>query len=665
MRKKASTVKVNDSEVKASAQKPKKNLVVPEPSLIAGSTTLDNIMEVKADVSDDFQNTDTYSQVPGTRRNRAATITRSTQYANIEGGIVPFIYSGGRGNYTSNISIRDGIILCQKAYYNYPIFRNTIDLMTEFSCSPIYFSGGNAQSRRFFEAWAERVNLWKLQDSFFREYFRSGNVFMYKLNATFKKEDMMTITQLMGATERDVPIRYVVLNPADIQSIGSASFIAPRYVKVLNDFEMQLLTNPKTDEDKELAKKIREFAQIQDTVKISQANAYLVFYLDPDKVKAVFYKKQDYEPFSVPMGFPVLRDINWKQELKNIDMAISRTVQQAVLLVTMGNDEIGMPSKQQIQALTNIFQNESVGRILVADYTTKVQFVIPEIAHILDPKKYEIVDKDIREGLNSILAGNDKYANSQTKVEVFLSRLKHSREAFMNQFLLPEVKEIAKELGFKSVPTPRFTDVDFKDDDVLARTYSRLIEIGVLTPEEGLTAINTGRLPTPEESVENQRKLAEYHNEGLYQPVLNNPNLLIPGGEGAGRPPGTGGTPKAQTKVTPVGKGSPAGPKKKISATRVAENLAKFDLLAASVETTLKDKFNKKKLSKEQKKIVAEVAETIGINESPDKWLESIAEYINNPVQLTENFTEVQEIAEKHGVDIKTALLLMHSEIEE
>jgi len=664
MRKKATTVKGKDLEIKASEGKPKKNLVIPEPSLIAGSTTLDDMTQIKADASDDFYNTDTYSQVPGTRRNRASTITRTSQYANIEGGIVPFIYSGGRGNYTSNVSIRDGIILCQKAYYNYSAFRNTIDLMTEFACSPVYFSGGNAQSRRFFDAWAERVNLWKLQDSFFREYFRSGNVFMYKLNATFKKEDMMTITQLMGATEKDVPIRYVVLNPADIQSIGSASFIAPRYVKVLNDFEMQLLTNPKTDEDKELATKIREFAQIQDTVKISQANAYLVFYLDPDKVKAVFYKKQDYEPFSVPMGFPVLRDINWKQELKNIDMAISRTVQQAVLLVTMGNDEIGMPSKAQIQALTNIFQNESVGRILVADYTTKVQFVIPEIGHILDPKKYEVVDRDIKEGLNSILLGDEKYASAQSKVEVFLSRLKHSREAFMNQFLLPEVKEIAKELGFKSVPTPRFKDVDFKDDNVLARVYSRLIEIGVLTPEEGMTAIDTGRLPTAEESVENQRKLAEYHKEGLYQPVLNNPNLLVPGGaSGAGRPAGTGGTPKTQSKITPVGKGAPTT-KQKISATRVAENLSKFDLLAATIENTLKEKFNKKKLSKEQKKIVGEVAETIGINESPDKWIESIAEYINSPVQLTDNFSEVQEIAEKHGVDTKTALILMHSEIE-
>ena len=34
--------------------------------------------------------------------------------------------------------------------------------------------------------------------------------------------------------------------------------------------------------------------------------------LDQEKVIPIFYKKQDYEPFSVPMGFPVLEDINWK-----------------------------------------------------------------------------------------------------------------------------------------------------------------------------------------------------------------------------------------------------------------------------------------------------------------------------------------------------------------
>jgi hypothetical protein len=682
MTQKGKSQEPTEVKAKVTKEKKKKNTSFVAPSLIEGSVKLDSQAEVVASNWGGMGGADYYDDDAldyggngaSVRRNRAATITRSERYSNIEGGVVPFIYSASRGKYTSNISIRDAIILCQKCYYNFAVFRNTIDLMTEFSCSPIYFTGGNAQSRKFFEAWANRVNLWRLQDEFYREYYRSGNVFLYKLNAIFNKNDLAAITDVVtAAKDKEVPIRYIILNPADIQSIGSASFISPRYVKVLNDFEMQVLTNPKTDQEKDLAKRIQEFGQLQETVKTAQSQTYLVFYLDPDRVKAVFYKKQPYEPFGVPMGFPVLQDINWKQELKNIDMAISRTIQQSILLVTMGNDEIGMPTAKQVANLKNIFQNESVGRILVTDYTTNAKFVIPEIDKLLDPKKYQIVNEDIKNGLNNVLVGDEKYANSSTKVEMFLARLKHAREVFLNEFLLPEIKFIGEQLGFKSVPTPRFKDADFRDDPNLARIYSRLMEIGVLTPEEGITALETGRLPLPEESIEHQKKLHEYHEEGLYQPLLNNPNLLVPPtaktedgapatqnkavNKGmAGRPPGTG-TPKSVNNVGKIGK--------KISAQDVASNLARFDLLEGSIENYLKEKFKKKKLGKEQKEIVKEIAETIAINEKPEKWLESIATYINQPVQVSENLNEVQEISERHGVDIKTAILLMHSQIEE
>ena len=479
--------------------------------------------------------------------------------------------------------------------------------MTEFSCSPIYFTGGNAQSLKFFQAWGEKINLWKFQDMFFREFYRSGNVFVYKLNATFTKDEMMLISEVSAAKQQEIPVRYIILNPADIQSIGSASFVTPRYVKVLNDFEMQVLTNPQTDEDKQLAKRIQDFGNLKTGVKLSQANQYLVFYLDPERVKGVFYKKQDYEPFSVPMGFPVLEDINWKQELKNIDMAISRTVQQAILLVTMGNDEIGMPTKDQITNLKNIFLNESVGRILVTDYTTQVKFVIPEIDKILGPHKYEVVDRDIRYGLNNILVGEEKYANSSTKVQVFVARLKHARESFLRDFLIPEMKNISKKLGFKSIPTPRFENIDFRDEYTLSRIYARLVEYGALTPEEGITAIETGRLPLPEESVESQKRLSKLQDEGLYQPMMtkaqaqlmeqqlksqskiNNiqqmkapQNISKPP---AGRPAGTGDGKSG---------GISAKDEYLISAEKIAENMAKFDLLAKSIEEYLKVKYKKK-----------------------------------------------------------------------
>jgi len=626
-----------------------KNIKFPEPQVIEGSIKSKDTIEVKASRGE--VNT-------SVRRNRSSTISRTDKYANIEGGVIPFIYGGGYGKYTSNISIKDTIILCQKAYYNFSIFRNTIDLMTEFSCSPIYFTGGNEQSRKFFQAWGDRVNLWKLQDMFFREFFRSGNVFLYKLNAQFTKQDMRVLTDLITTEARtgEIPVRYIILNPADIQAIGSASFITPQYIKVLNDFEMQVLTNPDNEQDRELAQRVKNVKDLKTTSNITQSNQYMIFELDPERFIPVFYKKQDYEPFSVPMGFPVLEDINWKQELKNMDMAISRTIQQAVLLVTMGNDEVGMPTKEQIGTLRKIFENESVGRILVTDYTTNIKFIIPEISNILDPKKYEVVDRDIRYGLNNVLFGEEKYANTNTKIEVFLSRLKHARETFMNEFILPEMKKIGKNLGFKNLPVARFKDSDFKSDANLTRVYSRLIELGVLTPEEGITAIDTGRLPLPEESVESQQEFRKLQEDGLYQPLLNKPQ------QQTGRPTGTG-TPQTTKapRTAPTVQASEVKPK--INADLVAKNLVKFDNLVEAVETTLKEKYDRKRLTKEQKEIIQTIAETIATNESPKDWVNKINDYINKPVQINVNMEKINEIAAEYGLDYKTAILLYHSKL--
>ena len=45
--------------------------------------------------------------------------------------------------------------------------------------------------------------------------------------------------------------------------------------------------------------------------------------LDSERLVYSFYKKQDYEPFAVPFGYPVLDDINFKLELKKISLSLS------------------------------------------------------------------------------------------------------------------------------------------------------------------------------------------------------------------------------------------------------------------------------------------------------------------------------------------------------
>ena len=90
--------------------------------------------------------------------------------------------------------------------------------------------------------------------------------------------------------------------------------------------------------------------------------------LDPKKLSYSFYKKQDYEPFAIPFGFPVLEDINAKLELKKMDQAITRTVENVILLITMGTEpDKGGINAHNLSAMQTLFRNESVGRVLVSD----------------------------------------------------------------------------------------------------------------------------------------------------------------------------------------------------------------------------------------------------------------------------------------------------------
>ena len=234
-----------------------------------------------------------------------------------------------------------------------------------------------------------------------------------------------------------------------------------------------------------------------------------------------FYKKQDYEPFAIPFGYPVLDDLNWKLELKKIDQAVTRTIENVILLITMGNTpDKGGINPHNLQAMQSLFKNESVGRVLVSDYTTKAEFIIPDLNRVLGPEKYQIVDQDIKEALQNVVVGSERYSNTQVKAQIFLERLKETRNAFIHDFLQPQIKLVCKNLGFRKYPIVRFQEVDLKDEVQLQRVTTRLMELGILTPEQGIKTIKTGLYPENENIGEGQEKYVEDRQKGHYTPLV-------------------------------------------------------------------------------------------------------------------------------------------------
>jgi len=645
---------------------------------------------------------DTGSMTTRSRRNAAVNIDRTNRFDNIDKGLIPFKFSGSYEN-RSSLNVRDAVILCQKAYYNFSIFRHTIDLMTEFSGTKLFYTGGTKKGKEFIEAFFNKVGVKKLIDQFFREYYRSGNVFIHRFSSKLLREDFLKITKTYGAEslqgltdefEAIVPSRYTILNPADIQMNGNISFSAGVYHKVLTDYELERLKHPQTEEDQEV------YDGLDPSIKkkLKKSTTQLTIPLDPDKITAVFYKKQDYEPFAVPMGYPVLEDINWKAEMKKMDMAITRTTQQAILLITMGselkNGNVNVNQKA-IDMMQKLFENQSVGKVLVSDYTTNAQFVVPDISSILDPKKYEVVNRDIQLGLNNILlSGDEKFANMQIKTQVFVERLKQARDAFLTDFLVPEIKKVCGILGLrKPYPIPHFEDVELKDQAIYSRIYTRLLELGILTAEEGVDAISTGRLPTPEESQESQEEFKKLKGKGFYEPIMGGPatqkdlssekivsqekiadqNMKMKESNGPSNGPAVNGKPKGANKSQvgrPAGTPSPktsnrVGPiGASYSLSKVKENILLSQDLTMEVESKLRKTHNKRKLGKQQKEIAASIAEIIIANEDSKDWVKSVDKYIAKPVDTNQaRTTEIQRIAYEHQVDDFLASILYSSKI--
>lgn len=597
--------------------------------------------------------------VTSVRRNIGASIERTDRFKNIDDGLIPFKYNTGGYGYNggySSMDVRDAVILCQKAYYNVAVFAQVINLMTEFSVGDVFLREGSSKSRDFFNALFDKINLNNFQDQFFREYYRSGNVFIYKTEVELRDKEVKTLSQTFGLISRSaekvkLPSKYIILNPADIQFTGSLSFSSGNYLKLLSDYELSALRRKDRSVDDEAF-----YQSLDPEVKkqIDQKATTVLMSLDKNKIHAVFYKKQDYEPFAVPMGFSVLDDINWKLEMKKMDMALTRSVQQLILLVTMGAEpDKGGINQKNLEAMQSLFQNQSVGRVLISDYTTKAQFIVPDIADVLDPKKYEVVNADINQGLNNILFGSEKFANQQTKMDVFIARLEQGRRDFL-RFLQGEIKKIARELGLKNYPTIYFDDISLKDDINKMRLYNRLIELNVLTPEEGLRAINTGRLPSAEESVEAQKKFKSLRDDGYYYPLV-------------------GGSQKAETDGRPVGSGGGEGSMSgrqtgqigaSFSINKITENLLLAQSLNVAVSTEYKSKLKVKKLNKQQQKLSMEICNIIIANEDPQEWMAKAKDYCSAPVDKNlDRVEQVKELSLKHDVDLYLAGILQASRV--
>ena len=619
------------------------------------------------------------------RTNRIASTPINKRFKNISDGLLPFKYSA------DGVSIKDAVELTQKAYFNVPTFGSTIDLFSEFADSEIYLEGGSAASKKFIKAWFKRINVNDLKSQFFREFFRSGNIFLTRLEGRVKPDESKKIIETYGASSArsPIPIKYLLLNPCDILCLNTLSFDGKQYAKILTSYELARLAKPTNEHEKQMLEALPEETKRLIKTKSAKIGTSIYLPLKPETLHVYFSKKQDYEPFAVPTGYSVLDDINKKLELKKIDQAIARCIENVILLVTMGAEpEKGGVNQKLLQAMQGIFKNKSVGRVLVADYTTKAEFVIPDLKKVIGAEKYEVLNKDIEQGLQNILFGESKYSDTSIKLKIFTQRLEEARSRFLLDFLQPEIKRICLSLGMKNIPEAKFVKTDLLDSADLQRLVVRMMELGLLTPEQGLKTINCGTFPSEDELAPAQEKFKTERENGYWTPLVNSIQIqqyedqqkqqefdnklaekqLSQQEKLAKQAQQQKAQQQAQQKKTattsgpsggrPMGTSKATFSAKAISA--AVKEMAEFELKAYR-DFALK--YGVEELEESKKDIVNQVCSTIIASSEREEWESELAKCIEDFTVLAscEPNEGVLKIGEEHQLDDLSAAILYHS----
>ncbi len=346
-------------------------------------------------------------------------------------------------------------------------------------------------------------------------------------------------------------------------------------------------------------------------------------------------------------------------------MSLVQTMEQVFLLITAGDrkDEYNPGvNPKALENLRNMMQSQAIGRVLVADYTTKAEWKIPDLKELLGKGKYEQVNQDIREGLGHNFFGEEKFANASIKAKLFIEGLKEGRRIFLDNFLRPQVRAICQNMGFKNLPRLEFEDIDVEDQTAMHRVYLQMAQLGLLTDTELNLALKTGILPTKEESLENQTAYKKERDNELYFPLIGGDK----GVDEQGRPVGSGGGKSAPKKVGKIG--TKAG--YQFSMAALLDNVGPMTMVQTEVEKAFKKAYKLKALDETQAAVALATAKSIVLNEPRERWSESVASYITEPKNLPkEAITEIMKISAEFPEDCAKgpwiAIALYKSQVQE
>lgn len=361
--------------------------------------------------------------------------------------------------FTSNSSFNHSIIAStMMAYLGYGVVRNVIDTYTNFATEGIKITHPDASVQKFYDVWAQKVNLQDRVQNIFMNLFVTGNVFIHRRWASLTdkekramkraegaekigdglvirgkvaditietdeefldwflsgkasdlgKKDRVsaappTPEEEMGPKNRDkrIPWGYTMLNPLQMELRGKRVQGRHHWVMALDrrdtlDIAKGLGYNRGNELSTTYVNLPKEFVRRVKPYSGPGAGYASEITLNKEELTVVQETKFDWFDWSVPFIWPALRPLYFKDCLRNMEIKACSSVINSIFLFKLGNIQNGLPAEDEhFERLADMLAQPGQAMNIIWNEAIEADVVQADVKGIFDPKKHESADRDI------------------------------------------------------------------------------------------------------------------------------------------------------------------------------------------------------------------------------------------------------------------------------
>lgn len=429
------------------------------------------------------------------------------------------VMGAGAGVRASTRVSHHKMAMAVECYKSFGVIKNVIDLMCNFASEGISIQHPRKAIRRFYQRWFEIVDMPGRVKDILRAYYKTSNVFIYTTFGEIDKGAYDRMRSAKGASDlkvklladtsdpandehieeideqlkkplekRQIPWRYTLLNPFQMDLVGTKYFGEQQWVFILdqitaNDIENKKAKKTETSEDVDYL----DETDINLPPEFKKLKNGRVVELDQGKLWTLHYMKDDHEDWADPMIWPVINDVIYKNKLRAMDMSVCDSVINAITLFKVGNLKEGFVAPpEHYDKLAELLRTPTAAMNLIWNDAIEMTSNYPPVDKILGVQKYESVDRDILAGLGVsevIVNGRGgNYSSSFLSVRTLLERLEEGRRE-VEKWINKQLRMVAAIMGHRDVPTVKFGQMSLRDEQAEKQLVLGLLDRNIISIE--------------------------------------------------------------------------------------------------------------------------------------------------------------------------------------